>query len=78
MTPDETIDVLMQCHRDIGEWIQLAERQRREIPNADYVPHAPNSMGIKRSRQVQEIIGRAVCEIRAIQSLRASQIESSV
>jgi hypothetical protein len=72
MTPDETIDVLMQCHRDIGEWIQLAERQRREIP------HAPNSMGIKRSRQVQEIIGRAVCEIRAIQSLRASQIESSV
>jgi hypothetical protein len=45
---------------DIGQWIQLAERQREVLPNPDLQPACPTTAGIDRSRKVREEITKAL------------------
>ncbi len=45
---------------DIGQWIQLAERQREVLPNPDQQPSCPTTSGIDRSREVRAEITKAL------------------
>lgn len=52
-------DAISIAHRDIGEWIQLAEQQREKTERPDHAPQCPSEAGIQRSHKVREIIGKA-------------------
>jgi hypothetical protein len=55
---------LRDAHRDIREWVQLAERQRNEIPNAPHCPYAPTDAGVTASRAVLSNISNALARYR--------------
>jgi hypothetical protein len=57
-------EALWDAARDIDEWLQLAERQATELPNADYHPLAPTTIGIKASRVVREKVRLALVATR--------------
>lgn len=57
-------NALNSAYTDISEWLQLAERQYAELPNASHNPLAPTQLGIDRSRYVQRLLGAAIGEIR--------------
>lgn len=60
VTIERLITTLSLAHQDIGEWCQLAERQRTEIPQVDFNPIGPSQAGIAKSRRVQQSIGDAI------------------
>jgi hypothetical protein len=64
--------------RDISEWVQLAKRQTREIPNYGFVPWAPTDAGIVASERVMKQVADAAILLlvsereRALRLLRRS------
>lgn len=51
---------LIDAWTDIGQWVQLAERQREVFPNPDHQPSCPTPAGIARSREVRAQITKAL------------------
>jgi hypothetical protein len=66
------IEALNKSCTDIGHWIQLAERQFAELPNAIYNPLAPTRAGIEASHAVRKIIGNAIESLRTLESAEAT------
>lgn len=50
---DALVDVLIEADRDIGEWVSLAKRQQKELPDCDHLPCGPTSAGIAASERIQ-------------------------
>lgn len=51
---------LLNASTDIFHWVELAKRQREEIPNSDFCPYAPTVAGIEKSKRVLEQISEAM------------------
>lgn len=47
---------ILDASTDIAHWIQLAERQYAEMPDADHNPLAPTTAGIETSKRLRERI----------------------
>jgi hypothetical protein len=60
---DVVRDVLNAAARDIGEWVQLAERNRKESLDYKHDPLCATDAGIYKSRIIVGRIARAVAEI---------------
>ena len=59
-TIERLITALLIADRDIGEWVQLANRQREILPQVDHHPGGPSQAGIERSGDVRRQIGEAI------------------
>ncbi len=52
-----TGDLLLDCERDIHEWVGFARRQMREMPNWEYTPYAPTDQGVAASEKIRARVG---------------------
>jgi hypothetical protein len=53
-------DVLVKARSDIFHWVAIANKQRAEIPNVDFVPCAPTEAGIAESKRLLAEIDAAL------------------
>lgn len=51
---------LVRAATDIRHWLQLAEKQRAELPNVDHLPCGPTTGGMEASRKLLEEIAVAL------------------
>lgn len=58
----QIINALLHADRDICGWLQLAEKQRKELPDVDHLPCGPTMIGMEASRSVLVEIRTALQE----------------
>lgn len=53
-------DLLLDADRDLSHWVQLAKKQRDELPNVDHLPSGPTTCGIQETERLRERIATAL------------------
>lgn len=51
--------LLLDADRDLYHWVQLAKKQRKELPDADYLSCRPTAGGIQETQRLRHRIVNA-------------------